>query len=640
MPVPGGVSLSGSVHGLQDSVRVESPLPGGLSALVRFLFNLPQWLQWSALAVGVVATMALVTMAWLRRRQVMAWLESRSRPVMIGLALAGLAGVAAAAGGGAYGWHYSQHDNGFCIGCHVMKPAYARFTQSQHSQLECHSCHQQPITASVRQLYLWVAERPAEIGPHAKVPTEVCASCHVTRERETWQRIASTAGHRVHLESDSSALRGVQCVTCHGVEVHQFAPVSKTCGQAGCHESVGITLGKMQSQTSLHCVSCHSFTAEVPALATRDSAAGTLVPGERQCMVCHSRHPNTSTFDAAKDPHSGTCGMCHNPHTQRVARDAAKTCASAGCHSDWRKEPFHTGVRHQSVATQCTLCHEPHQARVDASDCAGCHQAVQGRKSGRRILAPPVPFDTTAALRGALLNQQEDLPHGKGDIPPPVEPPPGSVGLQVSAAPSDTFSHARHTKIACVTCHLSDRQHGTLAFEPPRGCQICHHQKAAQSSCSTCHALAQLSVPLPARLRVAVQNNTPRERDVTFSHATHQSTRCVECHTTPVTLAPAPPVVACTGCHESHHAAGRTCSGCHTGAGLDAAHRPGLASHTGCDRCHRSATVSELVPSRSLCLTCHERQREHYAAKECTTCHFQAEPAAFRRHLLQPTDRS
>ena len=41
---------------------------------------------------------------------------------------------------------------------------------------------------------------------------------HATSQGEakkTWQRIASTAGHRTHLESDSSALKDVACLTCH-----------------------------------------------------------------------------------------------------------------------------------------------------------------------------------------------------------------------------------------------------------------------------------------------------------------------------------------------------------------------------------------------------------------------------------------
>ena len=616
---------------------MQSPLPGGLSAIFRFLFDVPQWIQIGGAVVGGLVGIAVLVMVWRSRARIITWFRTRPRPVIITIGVVGVLALSGFAAGNAYLWHYTQHDNGFCTGCHVMHTAYGKFTKSQHSQLECHDCHQQPLTASMWQLVVWVAERPDKIPAHAKVPNNVCARCHVTGKKEVWQRVASTAGHRVHLESDSSALRGIQCVTCHGAEVHQFQPAARTCGQAGCHENLTFTLGKMRAQaTSLHCVACHKFTADVPALATRDSAAGSLVPGQQQCMTCHQKVVATANFDAAKDPHNGTCGDCHNPHTQHVAADAAKTCASAGCHSDWRKSPFHTGVRHRDVASQCTLCHEPHQARVDASDCAGCHQAVAGRKTGKRTIAPPVPFDTTRALlQGAMAPlPDDDPPRGKGDIPPPTDPPRRPGFLAAIPAPADTFPHDRHKSLACITCHVSQREHGKLTFVAPRGCQICHHQQPAQSNCATCHAAGELATPHEETIRVAVKATPGRTRSVGFNHASHQAVKCVDCHTAPVSLSPDSAVRTCTSCHTSHHAADRACSGCHTGDGLQSAHKPALATHTGCDRCHRTETVAELSPTRSLCLTCHQPQRDHYADRQCTVCHFQASPEAYRAHLV------
>jgi len=69
----------------------------------------------------------------------------------------------------------------------------------------------------------------------ARVATAICSSCHVNgpEQKEAWQRIAQTAGHRVHFESDSSALAEVEGVTCHGQEVHKFVPVTETCPQSG-----------------------------------------------------------------------------------------------------------------------------------------------------------------------------------------------------------------------------------------------------------------------------------------------------------------------------------------------------------------------------------------------------------------------
>ncbi|HTY05976.1 MAG TPA: hypothetical protein VMC86_05645 [Gemmatimonadales bacterium] len=602
-------------------VAVTSPLPGGLSAVVRFLFNLPAWLQITGFILGILVAAAVVWWLWRKRRPIVLWLASR--PWGEKLALGGIAAaiVLLGSGGGAYGWHYMQHDNGFCTGCHVMGPAYQRFTQSKHDSLRCHQCHQQSLFASMRQLYLWVAERPAEIGPHAKVPNQVCAGCHVNGDPAKWKIISATAGHRTHLESDSSVLRGIQCVKCHGEEVHRFLPVDSTCGQAHCHVGVHIELGKMAQQTDLHCVTCHQFTAKVPQLATYDSAKGTLVPNVKQCFGCHQMRAMLASFDPTRDPHRGTCGMCHNPHVQARAADAAKTCTSAQCHSTWRNEPFHAGARHRAIAGpgNCLVCHQPHIWKVDPSDCAGCHAAVRARRAGGGKLAPPVPFDTTKAKAGISMRPPpEPLPKGKGDarLPDPPAPP-------VVAAP-DSFPHAPHKSLACITCHSSQREHGLLTFQPPRGCQICHHQGADTATCARCHSADSLAHPESVTVRVAVANAPPREHAVRFSHATHQALRCVTCHTTAVSMDPAPETRACASCHESHHTANRACVVCHTDTAspaVRAAHAPPADAHGSCAACHTPAAVAGLVPDRGLCLSCHPSQTNHHPEQACAGCH-------------------
>lgn len=616
--------LPAASHAAQDSVVVASPLPGGAATIVRFLFHVPQWIQIGGVILGVLAAAALLVLIWRRREAILVWLTTRSRGVKLAMASAVALIVLAGAGTGAASWNYMQHDNSFCTGCHVMAPAVERFTASEHDSLSCHDCHQQSLFASARQLYLWVLERPEEIGPHAPVPNRVCETCHVTGEPEVWQRIASTAGHRTHLESDSSALRDVMCVTCHGVEVHRFAPVDQTCAQADCHVDSEITLGAMANQTALHCVTCHAFTAEVPALATWDSAAGTLVPGMQQCFSCHEMQAVLADFDPVFDPHRGTCGMCHNPHEDVAARDADATCASAACHVDWRAYPFHTGARHVDVATQCTLCHEPHRARVDASDCTGCHAAVAERpgipRALRERLRRLAPFDTTRVLR-----QGFDL-----QWPPRPALRPHAIRDSPMAAPADTFSHKQHERLACLVCHTTREGHGRLTFEPPRGCQICHHQAPETSDCASCHAPDELATPATGHVRVAVHDAPVRERPADFLHDAHAPVACVTCHTAPVTLAVAPAVARCSDCHTDHHTAARECAACHASEHVHDSHAPPADAHVACDACHAGETVRGLLPDRAFCLTCHETERQHYAERECTVCHMLATHAEFQ----------
>lgn len=615
--------------------EVASPLPGGIATVVRFLFGVPQWIQIVGFILGLIVAALVLVYLWRRRTGIWAWIVTRRTQVKVVLATTVVLLVAGATVFGAGSWHYMQHDNGFCTGCHVMGPAFQRFTQSEHDTLQCHQCHQQSLFASMRQLYLWVAERPTEIGPHAKVPNTVCASCHIKGEgKELWQRIATTAGHRTHLESDSAVLRNLQCVTCHGVEVHHFAPVDSTCAQAHCHVNNTIELGKMARQTSLHCTACHAFKADVPPFVTRDSARGTLVPGNKECLGCHEMRQVLTSFDPERDPHRGTCGMCHNPHTQHTPAEAKASCTNAQCHGDWRKVPFHVGPAHRRLGDDCITCHEPHAARVDPSDCAGCHAAVKARRAGRN-LNPPMPFDTTAALRRVSLDLHHPFPaKGKGDAPF-VDDPPAARAPSVPAV--DSFPHPRHKSLTCITCHLSSREHGKLTFEQPRGCQICHHQAAATSDCAKCHAKSSLASAESVTVRVRVASTPERSHRVAFDHGVHAKLKCVDCHTTPVTLAPGAEVQRCGTCHDEHHTATRSCVACHSGSGpaLRTAHAPPATAHEACDACHRADIVGRLLPDRSMCLTCHVKQQDHYAARECTVCHFQASPAQYQAHLRQ-----
>ncbi|MBI2795535.1 MAG: hypothetical protein HYX65_02390 [Gemmatimonadetes bacterium] len=678
----------GQSHGaLVDSTVVTSPLPGGVAVVVRFLLNsIPTWLQITLFAVACVVGLLAVRWVWLRRARIAAWLGASELAMRWGLALAGVLVLATVGGAGAATWNYTQNDNDFCTGCHVMNQAFQRFSnaENKHGKLSCHNCHQQPLYASMRQLYLWVANRPREIGKHAKVPNEVCRTCHVTGDTAKWKRIAGTAGHRVHLESDSAVLKNLQCVTCHGVEVHQFRPVEKTCGQSNCHDARNTTvvLGKMETQTVRHCTSCHGFTEDVPALATRDSARGTLVPGKPQCLGCHEMQKVLKDFDEGRDPHGGKCGACHNPHTQKTPAAAAKSCARSGCHDDYREKPFHAGENHRKVASSCLTCHVPHRAGVDASECQGCHTRV--RESGGP--RPPVAFDTVKALRpaapapaatprpprgagpaagvapregrwhGPFLAADDDagraeLPTG-GDgpaaesLPEPARGTPRSPqGRAVAArppppSPTDSFPHARHAKRACLECHQTGSGHGRLTFERPRGCAICHHQSPTPDKCASCHHKEKYGAVRRVTVTVTVPGRPANARTVGFLHEKHVSKACTDCHVTPVTMAPAPTTVTCKDCHSDHHSARRDCSGCHKIPDPKAAHAPADVTHQRCDACHTATTIARLVPTRSFCATCHASKAQgHNDQRECTSCHFLAEPEAHKAKLVSRVPR-
>jgi hypothetical protein len=651
-----------------DSVVVNSPLPDPLVPVVQWIFQKPSWVMITGIVIGAIVTIGTLVLLWRWRRPIAGWLGTRERVVQVGLAGGVGALLLLLVGTGLAANDYMMHDNDFCKGCHIFVPSGQAFVrpdtgtyllvnevEGAHDSLSCHSCHPFDIVAQSRELYFWIADRPEEVPPHAKVPRETCEGCHVTGEaKETWQRVASTAGHRIHLESDSSALRDVACLTCHARTAHRFQPADTTCAQQGCHltDDVRINLGRMAArfapenldpnEEQLYCNSCHQFTAEAQ-FVTLDSASHALRAGEGQCFGCHEMRALLADFDAARDPHGGSCGMCHNPHVDVRPTDARKSCADGGCHANWRSVPFHVGKAHRQVAERCATCHQSHAARVDASDCTGCHESV--RQGGGRV-QPPLPFDTLKALQQSRrkVEPPRDPPPlrshrlvepgrslGRGDAPPRDEPPGERITPTASSA--DTFSHQTHRQLACITCHTTTSQTSTLTFQPPRGCQICHHQQPAKADCATCHQSAEIEPARPVTVQVQVPHQAPRERTVGFGHAEHADVSCIQCHVAPVTLDPEPSVAACTACHADHHVVERNCATCHRTESIIEAHAPPVDAHRGCDQCHTSSTVASLQPTRSFCLACHSSEADHYDQKQCSACHLQATPEQYRARL-------
>ena len=592
-------------HVAVDSAVVVSPLPGGAAAVFRWLFNRPQWLQIGGLVLALVVGVVVLVLAWRHRHAIVAWVRARPRGWKLGAAAALTVLALSGIGGGAATWNYVQHDNGFCVSCHVMTPAFTRFQTSEHKKLECHDCHRQSIFASAQELYYWVAERPEKIPPHAPVPTRICSECHVQDDPDsTWKRISATAGHRVHLESDSSALEKVECTTCHGQEVHRFVPADSTCAQSGCHaqEDIQIKLGKMRDQTALHCTGCHAFTRAVSEEIPVDSARQGLVPQEPQCLSCHEMREKMVDFDAHLDPHEGTCGACHNAHVQETPAAAFETCATSGCHA--RSDtltPFHRGLAEAKLA-RCGDCHTAHQWTIEEKSCVGCHADILrddggARPGARRAFAPTRA--TPATVRPVAW-------HGPATAP------------ATSQVPPDDFSHRRHRDVACTQCHSMARTHGELTVRTARDCQSCHHDLAKPAAtCTACHSTAEIAATRrdaqPMRLTVWRE---PRTRPLPFDHGEHRSQQCRTCHTQALTLAVER---GCTSCHAEHHEPTATCTSCHVPP--KEAHT--RAAHLGCagSGCHSDAVSPALQPVRSTCLTCHVDMKTHRPGRQCAACH-------------------
>ncbi|MFI5052583.1 MAG: hypothetical protein ACHQBP_06615 [Acidimicrobiales bacterium] len=487
-------------------------------------------------------------------------------------------------------WHYMQHDNRFCTSCHLMQDPYERFTRSAHSRLECHNCHKGRVPEQMHQLFLTLVSRPTAVKDHAEVPNEVCGACHIRGDSTRWKVIANTAGHRKHLESTNPRLRGIQCTTCHGVSVHEFASVDRTCGQSGCHADKLVRLGRMGNVAELHCTTCHNYLADARTVAF-DSLSQPLTPAARQCVACHAMQERLQNLDIGLEPHRGVCGDCHNPHTQTSAQQV--TCTNASCHSNWRSVSFHIGVPHPE---RCTACHQPHSWRVEGNNCTRCHARDVAR--------------VASAQRAQAV-----LARSAGAVPGPMPSP------VLRTLPS--FSHSLHRGQTCASCHSSSLRHGQLMVRSAADCQRCHHAAAGRDQCATCHVQSSLGQSLnsrPRMLRLSI-NSATESRSIAFNHARHSGVACVQCHSNPVSRAPEEGV--CATCHDSHHRAASTCTTCHAGANALAKHT--AASHTACASCH-GEKAARLTPTREFCLVCHSAQVRHQPGKVCETCHHVVTP--------------
>ncbi len=506
---------------------------------------------------------------------------------------AGVVAIAVAGGLQLYRtYDYIQHDNDFCLSCHLMVDPFERFARSAHRGLGCKACHQPTLVTRSTMALTQVLENPDSLEAHAEVPNRVCVECHVEGDPIAWRNIASSAGHRVHLESGDPSIAELECVQCHSSSVHEFTATDETCGQSGCHEDQRIQLGEMGALT-IHCATCHDFNQQV-ASAAADSAQLALQPQREECLSCHAMRERLADFPlAGDDPHGGACGACHNPHEQAQPADAFATCA--GCHSQADTlTPFHRGLD-AGVLETCSRCHGAHTFHADGSDCQACHTEAGGTTTVSR--APARALRLLAALvlpaRAAAQQPEPDVPAD--------------------------FDHARHVQVECLACHDVESTHGSVTVSGLRECRACHHSGPVVQRCERCHQPAEYA----SQRFQATRPFTPTvgraaDRSFPFDHRAHTDVACASCHSRSPDLSAAR--IDCAFCHEQHHEPANDCMACHRTPRQGAHTR---ASHLTCagSGCHSSPPVNAAQRTRTLCLGCHQDMTDHQPGRRCEACH-------------------
>ena len=469
-------------------------------------------------------------------------------------------------------YDYIQHDNDFCMSCHLMAEPFELFAESAHQGLGCKACHRPNLIQRSQMGLTQIVENPQEISVHAAVPNEVCAECHIEGNPEEWRVIANTVGHRVHLESEDSVLQGLQCVECHSTSIHEFAPIDRTCAQSGCHEDAQIQLGEMSNLT-IHCAACHTFVAPVgregSLLGTPVQAA--LLPDFDECLSCHVMRQLVEMPE--DDPHESGCAACHDPHTQTEPAQAAETCASAGCHDDVRSAtPFHEGLD-AGVLTDCLYCHQAHDFSLDGSDCGSCHEGQEAPRTVRAV---------------------QDLP----------------------------FSHSQHQSVECADCHSTGETHGAVSVSTVNDCRSCHHEEPLRETCDACHTPTDAPLEtfrIVGSMVLDVGVNDPG-RILDFPHQSHAELSCASCHSEGLAMT-VPAGLDCTTCHEDHHTSVSDCASCHVPAPVSA--HPPEQAHVTCtgSGCHTEVPFESVPRTREFCLGCHQDMVDHEPQDTCSGCH-------------------
>ncbi|HAK59894.1 MAG TPA: hypothetical protein DCO77_05860 [Nitrospiraceae bacterium] len=280
-------------------------------------------------------------------------------------------------------YDFTQNNPKFCVGCHLMQPAYDTWETSEHKSLTCHDCHHLTIPEQNQLLISFVLHRPESVPErHGKVivNSKYCNECHTEGDAK---RINTSMFHARHVYMEQ-----IECTMCHGEVgqdkegLHSFLPTEKFCLK--CH---GGKVVHGEGMGGLACLNCHTDR-------THD-----MKPGRRKCLYCHSADPTIrkeleadGTMDvrffkpnpalvkkATKIAYTKTspmqlyCYECHKPHIPGKEKPKIADCLK--CHGVVRNVGKHK--LHLNMGMQCKDCHKPHLWTVTTASakkqCTQCH---------------------------------------------------------------------------------------------------------------------------------------------------------------------------------------------------------------------------------------------------------------------------
>ena len=284
----------------------------------------------------------------------------------------------------------------FCSLCHEMKPEYATWKASVHSDFSCTECHIEPGVnnlvkdkiGALNQVYKhFTGTYVTPIEINKDISNKTCLQCH-SDNRPVTPPEGLVFPHQRHVK------QGFNCVLCHnnvahgGIEERGFTintDYSKwTTGMGKAYMKQNFTMLDMQTCIDCHtdkgvstsCVTCHTGSVNLPETHLKDNWKKgqhgiDALKNIKQCDKCHS-YANSYLV---------------KPGPNEVAEYARNNEFCSKCHMT--KPPGHTENWRQIHGPQakvqkdgCLVCHDenrPGKAEDQVSKvyCVKCHAQQQ-----------------------------------------------------------------------------------------------------------------------------------------------------------------------------------------------------------------------------------------------------------------------
>lgn len=316
----------------------------------------------------------------------------------------------------------------FCAFCHIMKPEYATWEASSHSQIACVDCHVDPgmgnalkhKVVAAKELYMYVTKTyQLPIQATEDIPDSRCLKCHSLKRKVS-------PSSDLYIPHEKHYKAGIACVKCHqGVAHGKISERAMTMGgnfnswdkSAGykvmtteftepkmdlcmdCHGRRGVTVA---------CDACHSGSMKPDSHREKSFSTkhGELAKKDiKYCDTCHAyiKAPGVTAQNMPDqeedDPVAKYLNTMQTGSDSNYA-DYAKTneyCVE--CHK--KRPPSHDDnwpLKHGKAADKgtenCLVCHSPRtdvKGTTSKAACSSCHPSIHNNIPWRKSHPIEVP---------------------------------------------------------------------------------------------------------------------------------------------------------------------------------------------------------------------------------------------------------